>query len=307
MQEPRLASVTCASPAGLHRMAYWEWGDPANPRVLLCVHGLTRTGRDFDRLARCLADEYRIVCPDLVGRGQSDWLANPAYYTVPQYVADLVTLVARLSPQTLHWVGTSLGGLVGMALGGTAVLAARAHRPVSGAHLLAPDAGLHIDKIVLNDVGPRINPPSLARIGQYAGQPARFSSFAAARDYVREVSAQFGPHTDEQWDELTQHVYVKEDDAWVKHYDLGIGVSLGQSNPMAMMAGEQLLWQAYDALDCPILILRGDESDLLTPETVRQMLARNSHARLHEVPGVGHAPTLMHDSQIEPVVRFLLD
>ena len=126
--EPRLEYVTCASPAGLHRMAYWEWGDPANDQVLVCVHGLTRTGRDFDALAQRLAGRYRVVCPDVVGRGRSDWLANPAFYTVPQYAADMVTLIARLKPARLAWVGTSMGGLIGMALSGSAAFS-RPRRP----------------------------------------------------------------------------------------------------------------------------------------------------------------------------------
>lgn len=304
---PRLSHVTCASPAGMHRMAYHEWGDPDNPRVLVCVHGLSRSGRDFDRLARCLTDQYRIVCPDLVGRGQSDWLTNPAFYTVPQYVADMVTLLAKLNAETLHWIGTSLGGLVGMALGGTAMLSRQHRNPPVGERLLPDEAGLRIDRLVLNDVGPRINPPSLLRIGQYVGQPAGFDSFAAARAHVRDTSDTFGPHTDEQWEEFTRNVYVKEGERWIKHYDLGIATAMGLSNPLTVMAGEQMLWQTYDALDCPILILRGEASDLLTQQTANEMLARQKHARLVQFEGVGHAPTLMHDYQIDPVVSFLLE
>ncbi len=306
-REPRLGFVTCTSPVGMHRMAYHEWGDPTNPRVLVCVHGLSRSGRDFDRLARCLTDQYRIICPDLVGRGQSDWLVNPAFYTVPQYVCDMVTLLARIDAQTLHWVGTSLGGLVGMALGGNAALSMKHRNVPVGERQLAATDGLRIERIVLNDVGPHINPASLMRIGQHVSEPGGFDSFAHARDYVRHTAATFGPHTDEQWDELTHNVYVKQDGRWVKHYDLGISASLASANPMTALAGEQLLWQAYDALDGPVLIVRGEQSDLLTTQTTREMLARNAHARLIEFAGVGHAPTLMHDAQIEPVVRFLLD
>lgn len=305
MHTPRLEFVTCASPAGLHRMAYWEWGDRNNPKVLICVHGLTRTGRDFDRLARCLAEEYRIVCPDVVGRGRSDWLLNPAFYTVPQYVSDMVTLVARLQPETLHWVGTSLGGLIGMVLGGAASYSRHFRHPEAA--LGASAMGLHIDKIVLNDVGPRLNPEAIARIGQYVGQAGEFSSQEAAVDYVRTVSEQFGPHTDEQWKELAEFVYKKDGEQWVKHYDLGIAVPFADQNAAVMAAGEQILWQSYEALDCPILLLRGELSDLLSVDTANEMLKRNPQARLHEVHGVGHAPTLMHDAQIEPVVRFLLD
>jgi len=307
MQDPRLSFVNCLSPAGMHRMAYWEWGDPANPRVVVCVHGLSRTGRDFDRLARRLSATYRVVCPDLVGRGQSDWLSNSSFYTVPQYVSDMTTLIAKLDPRELHWVGTSLGGLVGMALGGAAATARRNRVPTAGQRDLDADAGLRLNRIVLNDVGPHISPPSLLRIGQYVGQPLSFDSFAAARDAVKTSAATFGPHTDQEWDELTRYVYVARDGRWVKHYDLGISTSLGAGNPMTMLAGEQLLWQAYEALDCPILIVRGAQSDLLTRHTVSEMLSRRRQARAIEFEGVGHAPTLMSDAQIEPVLQFLLD
>jgi pimeloyl-ACP methyl ester carboxylesterase len=308
MQVPRLEFVTCASPVGLHRMAYWEWGERDNPRVLLCVHGLTRTGRDFDRLARALATEYRVVCPDVVGRGQSDNLLNPAFYTVPQYVSDMVTLLARINPQTLHWVGTSLGGLIGMVLAGAASYSSQFRAALSKSDTPAAGSalGVHVDKIVLNDVGPHLESAALARIGQYVGQPASFDTREAAVDYVRSVSAEFGPHTDEQWDELTEHVYKHRDGQWVKHYDLGIAVPFAIQDPAIQAANEKLLWQSYEAIDCPILIMHGENSDLLTTETTTAMLARNPNARLHDVAGVGHAPTLMHDSQIDPVARFLL-
>jgi pimeloyl-ACP methyl ester carboxylesterase len=308
MSTPRLDFVTCSSPAGLHRMAYWEWGEAENPDVLICVHGLTRSGRDFDRLARALSGAYRIVCPDLVGRGRSDWLTNPNFYTVPQYISDLVTLLARIRPHTLHWVGTSLGGLVGMALGGAARFAQMwqaSHPAPDDAHFSTP--GIHIDKLVLNDVGPRLNPAALARIGQYVGQAVTFTSFDAAVENVRTVAAEFGPHTDEQWKELTEHVYRKENGHWVKHYDIGIAVPFAAQDSAMLTASEQILWQSYESLDCPILIMRGEQSDLLSPQTAQEMLARSPRAILHEVHGVGHAPTLMHDAQIEPVVRFLLD
>ena len=118
--QPRLDHVQCLDASGLHRMAYWEWGDPANPRVLVCVHGLSRQGRDFDTLARAMQDSYRVICPDVVGRGQSDFLANPVGYQVPSYVADMVTLLARLNAREVHWVGTSMGGLIGIGAGGAA-------------------------------------------------------------------------------------------------------------------------------------------------------------------------------------------
>ena len=305
-REPRLEFVTCASPAGLHRMAYWEGGDPANDEVLVCVHGLTRSGRDFDTLARRLADRYRVVCPDVVGRGRSDWLANPAFYTVPQYVSDMVTLLARLRPARLAWLGTSMGGLIGLALSGAAVYAQAmlAMRPHAG--MLPPSEGLRLDKLVLNDVGPRLETGALARIGQYVGEPAEFESFDAAVAAMRANSTTFGPHTDAQWAELGRYLYPEQGGKWVKHYDLALAQALAAQTPQELAAGEQILWRAYDTVACPILIVRGEQSDLLTRATVEEMLARNPRAQAHEVAGVGHAPTLMADEQVEPVAAFLL-
>lgn len=305
--EPRLEYVTCASPAGLHRMAYWEWGDPANDQVLVCVHGLTRTGRDFDALAQRLAGRYRVVCPDVVGRGRSDWLANPAFYTVPQYAADMVTLIARLKPARLAWVGTSMGGLIGMALSGSAAFsrAAAAMRPHPG--MPPAQEGLHFDRMVLNDVGPRLELSALARIGQYVGMPREFDSFEQAVAAMRADSLPFGPHSDEQWAQLARYVYPEQDGRWVKHYDLALAQPLAAQTPQELAAGEQLLWQCYVGTDCPVLIVRGEQSDLLTTVTVDEMLQRNPRARAVVIPGVGHAPTLMSDAQIEPVAAFLLD
>ncbi|ARP88624.1 alpha/beta fold hydrolase [Bordetella genomosp. 9] len=305
MPNPRLDFVTCASPAGLHRQAYWEWGDPDNDKVLLCVHGLTRTGRDFDTLAQRLCGEYRVVCPDVVGRGASDWLLNPAFYTVPQYVADMVTLIARLRPATLHWIGTSMGGLIGMTLAGTAALSARMRTRQHAGHDRLPGQGLHIDKLVLNDVGPRLQAAALSRIGQYVGQGQAFDSFEDAVAYLRDVSAAFGSHTDEQWRDLASHVFRQEGGRWVKHYDLGLAAPFNVQDDAALAAGEQMLWHSYEAIDCPILVMRGAHSDLLSPETVREMVRRNPRTQSVEVEGVGHAPTLMHDNQLGPIENFL--
>jgi pimeloyl-ACP methyl ester carboxylesterase len=304
--QPRLEFVTCASPAGLHRMAYWEWGDPANDQVLLCVHGLTRSGRDFDALARRLAGRYRVVCPDVVGRGRSDWLANPAFYTVPQYVSDMVTLIARLRPARLAWVGTSMGGLVGLALSGAAAFAGalQVMRPHAG--MLPPGQGIRLDKLVLNDVGPRLETGALSRIGQYVGEPGEFASFEEAVATMRANSQTFGPHTDAQWADLAQYLYPEYGGKWVKHYDLALAQPLAAQTPEELAAGEQILWRSYDAVSCPVLIVRGALSDLLTPATVEEMLKRNPRAQALEVPGVGHAPTLIADSQVDPVAAFLL-
>ncbi|NTV12003.1 MAG: alpha/beta fold hydrolase, partial [Zoogloea sp.] len=184
LDRPRLRHVQCLGPNGLHRMAYAEWGDPDNPRVLVCVHGLTRNGRDFDYLARALSGRYRVVCPDVVGRGRSDWLAEKGDYQFPTYVADMVTLLARLDVESVHWVGTSMGGIIGM------LLSALPNTPVS--------------RLVLNDVGPVITVNSLRRIGEYVGNAPGFASIQEAEQYIRAVSEPFGPLSDEHWRHLAE-------------------------------------------------------------------------------------------------------
>src|SRR5215831_17372397 len=274
----RPRKVQCASPTGLHRMAYLEWGQRDNPRVLICVHGLTRCARDFDFLARDLASLYRVVCPDVPGRGDSDWLANPMEYQVPVYVGDMVALIARLDVEMVDWVGTSLGGLIGMSL------AALPDTPVA--------------KLVLNDVGPVLSAASLERIGSYVGKWPPLPTMAAAEAYVRAVSAPFGPHSDAEWRFLTEHVVRQNPDgSWRMHYDPSLAIPFTAERP----ARDIELWSIYDKIRCPTIVLRGAHSDLLTRDTVNQMSLRGPRARAVEIPGVGHAPTLIHDDQIQMV------
>lgn len=287
MTEARIKAVQCLSPAGLHRMAYKEWGDPQNPKVLLCVHGVTRVSDDFDNIARELCRDYRVVCPDIVGRGRSDWLRAPQHYQLPQYVSDIVTLLARLDAQTVHWLGTSMGGLIGIGL------ASLKDNPVR--------------RLVLNDIGPALNPAALARIGDYIGQAVRFPSFDEAARYIREISLPFGPHSDEEWHKLASDVLRQEKDGqWIRHYDLGLAVPFKSATPENTRQAEAMLWTAYDAIACPTLLVRGAESDLLSSEVAHAMTARGPKAKLVEFPGVGHAPTFMHADQIGVVKEFLL-
>ena len=284
--QPRLKQVQCLGARGLHRMAYWEWGDPANDRVLVCVHGLSRQGRDFDTLAAALCEHYRVVCPDVVGRGRSEWRADPMGYTIPAYVADMVTLLARLEPRLLHWVGTSMGGLIGLGL--------------------ASLAGTPVQKLVLNDVGPAIEPASLARIGGYLGQPAHWASVDDAADALLAISEGFGPHTRAQWLALTRP-QLKPDGAGFKpHYDPAIAQPFRLITPELARLGEAALWQSYDRISCPTLLLRGAESDLLSPATAQSMTGRGPRARLQQFAGVGHAPMLVQPEQVQAVREFLL-
>lgn len=275
--------VQCVSSTGLHRMAYLEWGRRDNPRVLVCVHGLTRSARDFDFLARDLASAYRVVCPDVPGRGESDWLGDPMEYDVPVYVSDMVALIARLDVETVHWVGTSLGGLIGM------TLAALPDSPVK--------------KLLLNDVGPVVTAASLARIGAYVGKWPALPTIEAAEAYVRTVSAPFGPHSDAEWRFLTEHVVRKNPDGSLRmHYDPAVAVPFNA----APAEKDVELWSVYDNIRCPTMVLRGEQSDLLTRETAKEMSERGPNAKVVEIAGVGHAPTLIHHEQIRVVRDFFL-
>jgi pimeloyl-ACP methyl ester carboxylesterase len=264
-------------------MAYAEWGDAGNPDVLMCVHGLTRMGRDFDRLARAMADRYRVVCPDVVGRGASDWLREPAYYAVPQYVSDMVALLARLDVEQVDWVGTSMGGLIGIALAG--------------------QAGSPVRQLVINDVGPA----AIARIGSYVGQPVSFASIDEAVDYQSVTAAPFGLKTREEWRELVAPTLREVDGRLVFRYDPAIAAPFRTTTPEAAAAGEAATWALYDRITARTLLVRGAQSDLLSRETAAEMAARGPRPRVAEIPDVGHAPTFMPASQIEPVREFLLE
>ena len=281
--EMREGKVKCLSAAGFHHMAYVEWGDAENPRVLVCVHGLTRNARDFDFLAKSLSQHYRVVCPDVVGRGRSNWLRIKDHYQLQQYAADMVTLIARLNVEEVHWVGTSMGGLIGMAL------AAQADTPIT--------------RLVLNDVGPVISAAAVKRIGEYVGQMPEFASFKDAEQYIRLVSAPFGKLTDAQWKHLTEHVTrQKADGGFELVYDPGI------AEPFRKAMGDEdvSLWPLYDAIRCPTQVVRGAESDLLSHETCLEMGARGPKAMIAEIPGVGHAPMFLDEAQVAVVREFLL-
>ncbi len=288
MNQPQIKTVQCLSPAGLHEMAYREWGDPANPHVIVCVHGVTRVADDFDAFARAMSERCRVVCPDVVGRGRSSWLKDPRHYLVSQYVSDMVTLVARLDVPQVDWFGTSMGALIGMGLASL------------------PDAPVR--RMLMNDVGPTLNFDALVRIGDYIGQDLRFASFEQGRDYIRTVSAPFGPHTDEEWDKLARDVLRPTGEGqWRRHYDPAIALAFRALTAEGAQQGEAALWAAYDGIRCPVLLVRGSESDLLTAETARRMTERGPQARLVELPGVGHAPTFIHDDQIALARSFFLD
>ena len=267
-------------------MAYKDWGAVDNPNVLICVHGVTRVSDDFDVIARELSSEYRVICPDIVGRGRSGWLRNPQHYQIPQYINDIVTLIARIKAENLIYLGTSMGGMIGMGL------ASLKDNPIK--------------KLILNDIGPVLNLAALTRISHYVSQPMRFTSFEEAANYIRSISQTFGVHTDDEWHKFCKDVLRQDKDGmWIRHYDLNIAMSMQAITPDLAQAMQVMLWAAYDAIHCPTLLLRGAESDLLSAETADQMTVRGPKAKLVEFENVGHAPTLVHADQIAAVNDFL--
>ncbi|KQW57489.1 alpha/beta fold hydrolase [Variovorax sp. Root411] len=315
MTEPTLHYVACDDAQGGHRMAYWQWGDARSAHVVICVHGLTRQGRDFDLLAQAIVaragGDVRVVCPDVAGRGRSDWLRDPAFYQVPVYAADMVALIAQLHREraigALDYLGTSMGGLIGFVLAG--------HKELP---LARP-----IRRFIVNDVGPTIEPAAVQRIGAYVGKNGSYASVQAAADAMWTLSTSFGPHTPAQWLALSQHMVVPasqrtadgsakaeaggDEGAWLLHYDPAIGVALRAITPEAAAQGGAIMWSLYDAIEARTLVTRGAESDLLSRETALAMTQRGPHAALVEFEGVGHAPTFVDPLQIAAVTNFLFD
>ena len=306
MTDPRLHHLVCPDAAGGHRMAYWQWGEPESPHLVLCVHGLTRQGRDFDVLARALCTRagltlsggIRVICPDVAGRGESEWLKDPMGYQVPAYAADMLALLAHLQSQApitvLDWVGTSMGGLIGLVVCGQPDLP-----------LPAP-----VRKLVLNDVGPALEWRAIQRIGSYLGQAGHFDSLQEAADAMWAISSSFGPHSPAQWLALSapmvRPVSASSASPLRLHYDPAIAEPFKLATEEGAQQGEAALWQLYDAIQADTLVVRGAQSDLLSLDTARAMTRRGPRARLVEFEGVGHAPTLIADDQTYAVADFLL-
>ena len=287
----------------VRRMAYWQWGDPQAEHLVLCVHGLSRQGRDFDVLAQALCARaphpLRVVCPDVAGRGHSDGLPDPMAYQLPTYAGDMLALVAQLHAQApvaqWDWVGTSMGGLIGILLAGQSALQQ------------ASPTWVPITRLVLNDVGPVVAWRFIERLRTYIGQTGHFDTLQAGADHLRRISPGFGPHTDAQWLALSTPMFKPmPQGGWTLHYDPALAKPVHALTPEAAQHGEALLWQLYDQISAPTLLLRGAESDLLTPEVAQAMQQLGPRAQRVDLPGVGHAPTLVAEDQVAAVASFLL-
>ena len=280
-------------------MAYASWGPANAAHVVFCVHGLTRQGRDFDILAQALVaaaeaaqlPPVRVICPDVVGRGRSDWLPDPMGYQFPQYASDMAVLIQSLNSQRpiqrLDWVGTSMGGVIGMLLA-------------------AQEMPVPIRNLVLNDIGPPVSWKSIQFMQTYVGEVGRFASVQDAANAMWEVSKSFGPHTTAEWLALSQHMVKRLDDgAYCLHYDPQLRVPIRAVTEEATKAGEAMLWQIYDAVRCKTLLIHGAQSELLSVDAVKAMTQRGPRVQVATLEGVGHAPTLTHQDQIDIVLAFL--
>jgi pimeloyl-ACP methyl ester carboxylesterase len=275
-------ALNCLGPHGFHRLAYYEWPGPKDAPALLCVHGLTRNARDFDTLAAALSVQYRVICPDMPGRGKSAWLDSGADYDAPLYLSDLAALIARLDVETVDWVGTSMGGNLGM------LMAALPHVPIR--------------RLVMNDIGPVIPKEGLQRIADYVGLDPSFADLDAFEAALRFIHAPFGPLSDQQWRAMAvQSARRKADGSLGFNYDPKI------AEPFRKIAGADLdLWAEWDKIPCPVLVLRGAQSDILRRSDAEAMTQRGPRAKLVEFAGIGHAPALLEDDQIAVIRDFLL-
>ena len=284
---PQIKQVSVLGHGGFRKLSYAEWGSPKAARTVVCVHGVSRTGRDFDMLAASLAEQdARVVAPDLPGRGSSEWLASASHYTDRAYTGAMATLIARLDVGQVDWIGTSLGGHIGM--------------------LLASQHGSPVARLVLNDFGARVSAAALRRIGGYLGRTWKFSTLAELEHHLRDALAPFGQLSEAEWHHLTSHSAVPDGEGGFRfHYDPAIGTRF--AIPIWL---DVVLWQLWDRIECPVLVLRGEDSDLLSAETVALMLKRGAAAeagrvKAVELPGCGHAPALMDAAQIGVVRSFL--
>ncbi len=298
LSQPNLGTLSGLSAAGFHRVSYTDWGDPENPHLVICVHGLTRNGRDFDWLARRLSQDARVICPDIVGRGNSEWLGDASLYSYPQYLADMNALIARVTAgharasrvPIIDWVGTSMGGLIGM--------------------MLAATPGTPLRRLVMNDVGPVLAKEGLTLIGTYAGTDPRFDTVEAFSAWFATLHRPWGAGTDSLPEDRLQHLV----EHGIRRFTDPAGrITYGLRYDPAIAAGfrgkvfdrDIEMWPVWSQVAAPVLILRGAASNLFRADTARQMIQRNPATSLIEFEGIGHAPALASDDQIEPIARFL--
>ena len=281
IEDYRLRRVACLGAAGFHRMAYREWGVDNSRGTVVCVHGLTRNASDFDDLAALLADDgWRVICPDMAGRGDSDWLSRPQDYAIQQYISDLAALLARIDSEELHWVGTSMGGILGMVMAGL---------PGNG-----------VASLFLNDIGPFVPKAAIGEIDDHLAEMPVYPDLEAAEVALRERYVAFGALDDEAWRRVAVGSTRPVDGGYQLSYDPAIKAAFSER------AAEDIeLWEVWDALDLPVATLRGADSTLLLADTAAEMTSRGPSSELHVSPGAGHAPWLKQEAETAIVQDWL--
>lgn len=287
------------SEEGFHRIAYSEWGNKSNLETpIVCVHGQTRNRHDFDTLAEYLSERGRhVFCPDIVGRGDSGWFKNPLHYTYEQYIADMNVLIARTDATQIDWVGTSMGGLLGM------ILASLPNSPIR--------------RLVLNDVGPQIPIKGISRLWEYAGKDPDFSSIEEAKTYFKRIYADFGQLSDAQWQRFTE-TSIREiaPGKFATTLDHGIKTVPAKSklawglllHPHKALEGtffDVNLWDIWYKLTCPVFVIHGKHSDILTASILHKMLQTHPNMEVLEILDAGHAPALLEQTQHEIIYQWL--
>ncbi len=270
---------------GFHRINYLEWGntkDFIHQETLLCVHGLTRNARDFDYLASKLCDNYRIVCPDVVGRGDSDHLLDDESYNYLQYNADMNALIARIGTKDLNWIGTSMGGIIGM------VLASISQSPIK--------------RLIVNDIGPEVSRDALMSIANYIGKSSEFKSLKEVEDYLREIYPEFAPMSNEDWTHMAKHSSKKTEHGT---YKMKVDPRVGDAFRDSITYFNVDMWDIWDKITCPVLVLRGKNSSFLTEETAKKMLTCGPQTTVVEFENTGHTPTFRNDEQVKVVSDWL--
>jgi len=268
------------NPQGFHKVAYQEWGEADNPNVVLCVHGLTRNAGDFYWLAKALARKYRVICPDMVGRGNSDYFYDGSRYNYAQYMSDLNALMVRLEVGSLYWVGTSMGGLIGMMIG------ALSQNPIKA--------------MVMNDIGPFVPSKGLERLAKYVPKAHVFNTFEAATHFLKSTLLGCNDLTDAQWKQLTDQSMVWDgiEKRWTVRYDPQVAATIPTKNFTDID-----FWAHWDRLHMPILALQGAESDILVQSTLQQM-ASKARVTTHSFPKQGHALSLATEEQIHIIQEW---
>lgn len=273
--------ILAPNKGGKHRIVYQDWGDENNPKVLICVHGLTRNSRDFDYLAHELSSEYRVIAPDIVGRGQSDWLTDSSMYTMEQYASDMVSLITSLKLKEVDWLGTSLGGLIGM------TLASQPNTPIK--------------RLILNDIGPVIKKEAIAYLATALSETPHFQSLDDLRGFLKEAYVTMGHMDPHHWEHMVTYDHrITSEGKITRNFDPKITRWV-----TSMTNSDVAMWELFESIQCPILIIHGQESVILTSEICQEMLKRNPHASLITLPGVGHTPSLMPKAQIQVVEDWL--